>query len=229
MSATGPCNLSSLIEKEEKYVDSALRKIWRRKFKKKKARSISEKANETKNHRRRKIERTDEVKAQLTARKENIERKCGQYRRSNCTNHLEQYYNEEDDSLISTTEILLAEDLGIENGTMYHRLLEIIQGGEIKPEDYDLLLQLDNHNEKKTMNEDIVNNLPVIVRGEDIDNLSLSGCEICLEPWNEILEGTELRSLPCDHVFCKSCIDHWLNNFSDKCPNLSCYWKSTKQ
>ena len=54
-------------------------------------------------------------------------------------------------------------------------------------------------------------------------------CLICLEPFREAEEGTELRQLPCQHIYCKECIDQWLLDSSVKCPELSCYWIIEKE
>ena len=49
-------------------------------------------------------------------------------------------------------------------------------------------------------------------------------CLICLEPFASLPSGTELRRLPCDHIYCRQCIDQWLIGSSAKCPELSCFW-----
>ena len=50
----------------------------------------------------------------------------------------------------ATGSLLSAEQLGLENGANYERLLQILQGDDISPEDFDLLLQLDTNNAKQT-------------------------------------------------------------------------------
>lgn len=127
-------------------------------------------------------------------------------------------------------EIPSAESLGLQNDPMYKRLLTIIQGGDITPEDYDLLLLLDNNNVKKTMGKKEISEILVVVLGSGKDEELLqscksSTCNICLDSFQELPKGTEVRHLPCDHVFCKKCIDHWFSEVSTKCPNLSCYWQ----
>ena len=47
--------------------------------------------------------------------------------------------------------VLSADALGLESSAMYDRLLQILQGDEISPEDFDLLLQLDTKNQKQTL------------------------------------------------------------------------------
>jgi len=98
------------------------------------------------------------------------------------------------------------------------------------PEDYELLLRLDCNNFKSTLEEGAIDKFPVLVIGEvnggkgklSTHDMDSSHCEISLvEPW---VVGTEVRRLPCNHAFCKGCIDYWLKEVSHKCPNLSCYW-----
>lgn len=165
---------------------------------------------------------------QLEARKENIQHRIQaqqslieeefQYEESS-------FYNE--DYLYSSHEILDAKNLGIDDGPMYERLLNILQGCAITPEDYDLLLQLDRNNVKPTLDENTIEKFPVMVIGEasegnfPIEDIGIDHCEICLEPWSS---NAEIRRLPCQHIFCKHCIDYWLKEVSQKCPNLSCYW-----
>lgn len=129
-------------------------------------------------------------------------------------------------------QILPAQELGIEEGCMYDRLLSILNGdASITPDDYDLLLQLDTHNVKPVMEEAVIEEIPTLTignsEGEQMilrSNLGGTKCDICLEDWADLSNGTQVRRLPCGHVFCKSCIDYWLKEVSDKCPNLGCYW-----
>lgn len=131
--------------------------------------------------------------------------------------------------------ILPASELGIEEESMYERLICILEGDDIAPEDYDLLLQLDSTNHRKTLEESELSKYPIIVIGEEEEiheklASSLSNCcEICLESWTDLQIGAEVRQLPCGHIFCRSCIDDWLKERSHKCPNLSCYWRLEQQ
>ena len=61
--------------------------------------------------------------------------------------------------------ILPASDLGIGDDRMYARLISILEGEEITPEDYEILLQLDNNNVKKTMDRSEISSYPIIVLG----------------------------------------------------------------
>lgn len=131
--------------------------------------------------------------------------------------------------------ILPASQLGIEEGSMYERLLDILEGDEINPEDYDLLLLLDEGNAIPTMNEADLSGMQTrVVSSGGVDQPAMSRnelsgegcCLVCLTPFAEMESGQQLRRLPCNHLYCKECIDHWLSTRSDKCPNLGCYWSS---
>jgi len=78
-----------------------------------------------------------------------------------------------------------AESLGLKNGSLYERILCIMQGDDITPEDYDLLLLLDKNNFKKIMNDrEIAQISTVILASENsniIKNWGSSTCDICLE------------------------------------------------
>jgi hypothetical protein len=122
---------------------------------------------------------------------------------------------------------IYAGEIGIEDSRMQDRLMSILEGDEITPEDYELLLLLDNNNKVQTLDESEISKFPVVKLGEgsiDLPTTTSSKCDICLESWSDLPKSTELRCLPCDHVFCKVCIDDWLTQRSRKCPNLSCYW-----
>mmetsp|Transcript_20641 Transcript_20641/g.59949 ORF Transcript_20641/g.59949 Transcript_20641/m.59949 type:complete len:419 (-) Transcript_20641:121-1377(-) len=142
-------------------------------------------------------------------------------------------------------EILSAEELGIENGAMYGRLLRILEGEEITPEDFDLLLQLDSKNAKSTMEASEVSEFAELLTVEpgpgpdgtvsgtaasigstfiQREDLKDQQCIICLAPFENLPDGAQLRRLPCKHMYCRDCIDQWLTKNSARCPNLSCFW-----
>lgn len=140
-------------------------------------------------------------------------------------------------------EVLSAGELGIESGAMYNRLLRILEGDEITPEDFELLVQLDSKNPKSTMKESDISELELVtVRTETCnragrddwnsfneynisrDELGDGHCVICLSKFENLADGAQLRRLPCQHMFCRECIDQWLAQNSARCPNLSCFW-----
>mmetsp|Transcript_6647 Transcript_6647/g.7644 ORF Transcript_6647/g.7644 Transcript_6647/m.7644 type:complete len:312 (+) Transcript_6647:73-1008(+) len=184
--------------------------------------------------RRRQIARRDEHLAQLRARKENIQERVGPLIRAidytACYSYDYMSDHEYDEILPAKHEILPAKDLGLNGGGDYERLLQILEGDEITPEDYEILLLLDTNNKKSTLSDDLLKEFPILVIGENHEDripradINGSRCEICIESWADMEDGTELRRLPCGHTFCKDCIDHWLKEVSTKCPNLSCYW-----
>lgn len=169
---------------------------------------------------RKKNARIEEREAQLQARKRNIQARifCAQ---------TQSFSNEEESYGYYDFEVLPAAELGIEEGSMYERLLNILEGEDITPEDYDLLLQLDSTNFRPTLEAKDIAQFPEMVFGcekiEDLRSRNIVGscCEICLEEWSA---DTYVRLLPCKHVFCKKCIDHWFREISTKCPNLGCFW-----
>ena len=123
---------------------------------------------------------------------------------------------EDDNGVVSATELGVDEEA-------YDRLMQILNGDEISPEDYDILLQLDTHNTKSTLDVLTLSEYEVIVVDEtNRERFGNANCLICLQPLHKI--GIELRRLPCHHTFCKQCIDDWLTSNSTKCPNLSCFW-----
>jgi hypothetical protein len=85
--------------------------------------------------------------------------------------------------------------------------MEIMNGGNITPEDFELLLQLDENNTKKTLDGNTIKDFDVISVGECLsskDGISLEArCTICLDPFKDMQREFELRKLPCGHMFCK--------------------------
>lgn len=186
--------------------------------------------------RKRKIHRLEVKKDTLTQRKLNIQSRIISCENSSC-DYSSYYYGDYGNY---GDEILPAEELGIEEGSMYSRLLHIIEGDAITPEDYELLLQLDKNNSRSTLDKDVIEASTSIMEvcneykednqqqeqqrlilREDING---SHCEICLEFWNDVPSGRLMRRLGCGHMFCKECVDQWLMEVSHKCPNLSCCW-----
>lgn len=95
-------------------------------------------------------------------------------------------------------DFLTASELGIEDEEMYERLLSIFEGDDISPEDYDVLLELDKNNVRKTLDEKEISSYPIIIVEDDdnFDNANNKGngpehaskidksswkCDICLE------------------------------------------------
>ena len=87
-----------------------------------------------------------------------------------------------------------------------------LQNRELTPEDYDLLLQLDELVEKKTVSKAALDSFTVFTAGE---GLACEQCAVCLEQYRT---GQELKQLPCSHFFHTDCIEQWLSTVSMTCP-----------
>jgi E3 ubiquitin-protein ligase RNF115/126 len=80
------------------------------------------------------------------------------------------------------------------------------------PEDYEMLLRLDEGVQRKTVNKNILDTLQTVeVNEEHLDDQ----CTICMEKYNL---GQELKLLPCTHIFHSNCIETYLIEFSIQCP-----------
>jgi len=124
--------------------------------------------------------------------------------------------------------IISAPQLGIDTTSDqgrrdYERLLAIMRGDEINPNDYDLLLSLDETVEKKTLELKQVEAFPTL-SVQDLADTNNGMCLVCLTPFKDMEDGAQIRKLPCQHMYCKDCIDTWLTSTSQKCPELSCFW-----
>lgn len=83
---------------------------------------------------------------------------------------------------------------------------------DITPEDYDILLTLDESLESKLTDKSIVENL---TKENNINNLT-ENCVICM---TNIKHNDSLAVLPlCGHRFHTKCISKWLLNCSQQCP-----------
>lgn len=84
--------------------------------------------------------------------------------------------------------------------------MEIMNGGNITPEDFDLLLQLDGGNTKTTLNCDVIKEFDVVTVEVGLKSeiwQTEARCLICLDAFKEMQPHSELRRLPCGHFFCK--------------------------
>lgn len=113
-----------------------------------------------------------------------------------------------------------------------HSRMCALQRRELRPEDYDLLGQLDDSIEQTTLSSEHLKLFPVesfqspgtlesdpmysqnLPTAEQVP-LSVEGCSICLVDFED---GDELRKLPCGHRFHRACIDRWLLKSSTTCP-----------
>ncbi|CAF2151274.1 unnamed protein product [Rotaria magnacalcarata] len=94
---------------------------------------------------------------------------------------------------------------------MVEFLLEM-QNRDLSPEDYEMLLRLDERVKRKTLNTNILNTLPTI---DVIDMHLAEQCTICMEKYQH---EQKLKLLPCKHIFHLHCIETYLKEFSNQCP-----------
>lgn len=86
-----------------------------------------------------------------------------------------------------------------------------LQTRELTPEDYEILLLLDQSVKPKTLSKEKVNTFPCVILDCDCEDT----CTICMTTYEK---GESQKTLPCGHKFHTPCIDHWLTNSSVKCP-----------
>jgi len=101
----------------------------------------------------------------------------------------------------------------------YDMMLDL-QYRDITPEDYDTLRRLDTSVKPKTLSRSsLEKHAP---RWRVIDDpggfAEQKSCCICIECF---VEGDSVRTLPCKHNFHAKCIDRWLLQCSDCCPEDS--------
>jgi len=99
-----------------------------------------------------------------------------------------------------------------ETGLTAQQLLDL-QNRELTPEDYELLLMLDESVKPKTISASIVDSFPT--RKANSNDISKDPCGVCLV---EFCEGDDIKSLPCGHIYHAECISKWLTERSTKCP-----------
>ena len=87
-----------------------------------------------------------------------------------------------------------------------------LQNRDLTPEDYELLLRLDDRVAPKTVTQDILDGFEADIVTETEAEMV---CAICMETYQV---GQERKHLPCGHVFHKNCIETWLKNSSLNCP-----------
>ena len=90
--------------------------------------------------------------------------------------------------------------------------LQSVQYRDLTPEDYELLLRLDERVKPKTIDSSELDKLKTDKVTEDNAG---DICMVCLDPY---IIGEVRKLLPCDHVFHASCIEMWLKNNSVTCP-----------
>jgi hypothetical protein len=87
-----------------------------------------------------------------------------------------------------------------------------LQDRDLTPEDYDLLLKLDELVAKKTIGADKLNSFEEFLAGQETIP---EQCSICMDNFQI---GERMKRLPCTHFFHADCIEHWLKTVSLNCP-----------
>jgi hypothetical protein len=93
---------------------------------------------------------------------------------------------------------------------MSQELLDL-QERDLTPEDYELLLTLDDFVSPQTVPLDVIKTLVTSRISEE----SNEACSVCMEVYKV---GQQVKMLPCCHVYHSQCIDHWLTAVSNRCP-----------
>lgn len=82
---------------------------------------------------------------------------------------------------------------------------------ELTPEDYDLLVLLDEQVAKPTASDAAVQSLPAV----DSEDFFGEACTVCLLPFDK---DDSVAKLPCGHVFHRACVAKWLTEQRRACP-----------
>lgn len=91
-------------------------------------------------------------------------------------------------------------------------LLINLQHRDLTPEDYEVLLRLDDTVAPKTIDKSVLDTL----KTDTVTETAVGDmCAVCMEPYEL---GQTRKHLPCAHVFHAKCIDMWLENSSRNCP-----------
>ena len=88
-----------------------------------------------------------------------------------------------------------------------------LQHRELTPEDYELLLLLDNTVASKTVNPQLLKSIKEI--SPELARIVGELCTICMESFQA---DEKAKMLSCKHFFHSHCIDEWLLHSSQKCP-----------
>lgn len=104
---------------------------------------------------------------------------------------------------------------GSANAALRRRLMQT--DGDFRPEDYEMLLELDGSTRRAgdfpADRRNLVQSFPV---SKLTKNASTERCTICLD---DMVPGCKVKTLPCMHVFHAKCIDKWLKQKGPpRCP-----------
>ena len=96
----------------------------------------------------------------------------------------------------------------------FSRLLVDLQHRDLTPEDYELLLRLDEKVAPKTVSESALSSFDTLTLASSSEMIG-ELCSICMEVYSE---SQCVKTLPCQHIFHCKCIDTWLSSASLNCP-----------
>ncbi len=107
---------------------------------------------------------------------------------------------------------LKSNNLPEDGGSHMNKIIDL-QHRDLTPEDYELLLMLDDSVTPKTVSESLLQSLVVktVEEAKTVGEL----CSICMELYQA---SQMVKQLPCAHFFHEDCIDMWLSNSSLNCP-----------
>lgn len=98
----------------------------------------------------------------------------------------------------------------VSNNISVSQLMDL-QNRELTPEDYELLLMLDETVQKKTVSKDTFSSFEKVTLTADLD----VDCPVCMSP---MVIGEKVTTLPCKHQYHTPCIEQWLTLSSPNCP-----------
>lgn len=100
-------------------------------------------------------------------------------------------------------------------GLSEHEVFDLLYR-DITPEDYDMLLRLDELVPKKTASAEAVDGLRKISAGERRHET----CGVCLMPFEDGDYEDGVLTVPCPaaHEFHRACISRWLTEYKNTCP-----------
>jgi len=98
-------------------------------------------------------------------------------------------------------------------GLSEHEVVELLYR-EITPEDYDLLLRLDELVAKKTAGAEALERLRPVPLGQRRHDT----CGVCLMPWEDAEEDVVCVPCPAAHEFHRACVTRWLTQCKNSCP-----------
>lgn len=107
--------------------------------------------------------------------------------------------------------------LGLPGAQPFEIQLGELMYRDIRPEDYELLVQLDEGLPRRTASRELVAGLPE-VRPEDLDG---ERCSVCLADYDAEHSAV---ILPCSHTFHRACVSRWLLERRPACPLCHVEW-----